>query len=84
MEQEPFELSRFEQELVRRLRALPFEVQQHVSRYVLRLQKEHGTVPADPTAARPGQEAGSVVWTMTRDELARMRKHPSGDEEPPR
>jgi hypothetical protein len=67
-------LTRFERELIRRLRALPFEVQQHIARYVIRLQREHGTVPMEPApGARPG-DPESPVWTITVDELARIRE----------
>ena len=72
-------LTRFEQEMMRRLRALPFEVQQHVSRYILRLQKEHGTVPRDPRAPRAPGEPPPPVWDMTRDELDEIRRELEGE-----
>lgn len=74
-------LTRFEQELLRRLRALPFETQQHVSRYILRLQREHGTVPRDMRAPRaPGEEA-PPEWNMTRDEIDEIRRELEGEGE---
>lgn len=71
---EDFEVSRFERELLRRLRALPFEVQQHVSRYILRLQREHGTLPEDPTDRPRLGEPRKPLWNMTHDELAKLRE----------
>lgn len=76
-----FNLTRFEQELVRHLRALPFEKQQHVSRYILRLQKEQGTVPQDERAAVPFGQSGGPVWNMTPDELAEIRQEIREEEE---
>jgi hypothetical protein len=76
-----FGLSRFEREVIRYLRALPFEVQQHVSRTILRLCKEHGTVPLDPND-RPGfGEVGTPVWNLTHDELAKLREEMGMEEE---
>lgn len=72
--EEEVKLTRFEQELIRHLRALPFSVQQHVSRQILKLQREHATVPQDPTAAKDLGEAGPPIWNMTRDELNKMRE----------
>ena len=69
-----FRLSRFERELVRHLRALPFHVQQHVSRTILRLCKEHGTVPQDPHDRPKLGEVAKPVWNLTHDELAKLRE----------
>jgi len=77
---EPFKLTRFEQELIRHLRALPFAVQQHVSRYVLKLQREEGSIPRDPAAAEELGDPGPPEWRLTRDELARMRSEIEAEE----
>ena len=78
---EDFELSRFEREIIRHLRALPFEVQQHVSRTVLRLVKEHGTLPEDPHD-RPGLgEPALPTWNLTADEVAKLREEMGMGEE---
>lgn len=81
---EPFRLTRFEQELIRHLRALPFAMQQHVSRYVLKLQREEGKIPRDPAAADKPGDPGPPEWKLTRDELARMRSEieAESDQEP--
>ena len=75
------ELTRFEQELIRYLRALPFAAQQHVSRYILRLQREDGTLPQDPTAPRKLGEPAPPLWNMTGDELDKLRKEMGEKEE---
>ena len=78
---EDLELTRFERELLRRLRALPFEVQQHVSRYVIKLQREHGAIPTDPHD-KPGLgETATPLWNMTHDELAKLRKEMGMEED---
>jgi len=76
---EPIKLTRFEQELIRHLRALPFSLQQHVSRYILRLQREEGRIPRDPAAAEGLGELGPPEWKLTKDELARMRAESEED-----
>jgi len=76
-----FELTRFEQELLRHLRALPFEAQQHVSRYILKLQREQNTVPRDDRGPAAFGKTPDLVWNMTPDELARMREDMKKEEE---
>ena len=78
---EDFELTRFERELLRRLRALPFEVQQHISRYVIKLQREHGAIPEDPHARPRLGEAPTPLWNLTHDELAKMREEMEAEDE---
>ena len=75
------ELTRFEQELIRYLRALPFAAQQHVSRYIIRLQRENGALPQDLTAPRKLGEPAPPLWNMTGDELDKLRKEMDGQEE---
>lgn len=66
-------LSRFERELIRHLRALPFDVQQHVARNILKLQRQHGTIQTDPVPGAAPGEPGTPQWTITVDELAKIR-----------
>jgi len=71
---EDFRLSHFEREIIRHLRALPFAVQQHVSRTVLRLVTEHGKLPEDPHD-KPGLgEPALPTWNLTADEVAKLRE----------
>ena len=79
--EDDFGLSRFERELVRHLRALPFEVQQHVSRTILRLCKEHGTIPQDPAAKPKLGETAPPVWNITHDELRKLREEMGMEED---
>jgi hypothetical protein len=63
------ELTRFEQELIHRLRALPFAARQHVSRYIIKLLSEQEIIPReDPDPSRPGEKT-PPKWTMTREEI---------------
>jgi len=71
---ETLNLTRFEQELIRHLRALPFETQQHVSRYILKLQREQRTVPTDERGPRRPGQTPDIVWNMTPDELEQIRQ----------
>ena len=67
---EELKLTRFEQELIRRLRALPFSARQHVSRYIIRLLGEQEIIPREnPDPSRPGEKT-SPKWTMTREEIS--------------
>jgi len=76
-----FRLSRFEREIIRHLRALPFEVQQHVSRTILRLCKEHGTIPEDPLDKPKFGETAKPVWNLTHDELRKLREEMGMEED---
>ena len=76
-----FGLTRFEQELVRHLRALPFHAQQHVSRYILKLQREHAVVPEDVVSQDKPGRGGSPAWGMTYDELQKIRDEIEGKSE---
>lgn len=66
------ELSAFEQEFIRRLRALPFGVQQHVSRFVLRLYRQHSRLVGDDEPRSEPDDDGLPPWTMTGDEIDRL------------
>lgn len=68
------ELSAFEKELIRRLRALSFEQRQRISRAILRLQREQGVVPTDDREKPgPGHSSGPL-WNMAPDEIADVRR----------
>ncbi|MBP8951788.1 MAG: hypothetical protein KBI47_05320 [Armatimonadetes bacterium] len=77
------ELSAFEKELIRRLRALSFEQRQRISRAILRLQREQGVVPTDDREKPgPGQSSGPL-WNMAPDEIAELRRSLAEAEEAP-
>jgi len=64
-----FKLTRFEQELIRHLRALPFGVQQHVSRYILKLQREQFQIISEDLVAED-----SPLMNLAPDEIAQVRE----------
>lgn len=76
---EELQLTRFEQELIRRLRALPFSARQHVSRYVIKLLSEQEIIPRE--RAKPSDPGGKAApkWGMTQEEIREALRGREGD-----
>ena len=75
------QLTAFEQEMIRRFRALPFEARQHISRAILRLQREHRAMPA--TEQKGAAHPSGPLWNMAPDEIAEVRRALAKMEEDP-